>query len=52
MIFQDQIAQGSAAVRVIYDTLVRNIAEKETIFIQPQIVLRNNFEGFLNILNC
>jgi LacI family transcriptional regulator len=51
MIFQDQIAQGGAAVRVIYDKLVRNIEEKETIFIQPQIVLRNNSEGYFKYLN-
>jgi LacI family transcriptional regulator len=50
MIFQDQIAQGGVAVRVIYDKLVRNIVEKETIFIQPQIVLRNNFEGYFKYL--
>lgn len=46
VIFQDPVTQGRTAVKVIYDKLVKNISVEDSIFITPQIVLRNNIDSY------
>lgn len=48
IIFQDQIAQGIAAVKVIYNKLVNNTDGLENILITPQLVLKSNVESYIS----